>query len=79
MDTINTLLLQRQYKQYRISLGNMEAINRKYHDLKHQIGVIRLRLDAARQRFSVPRMAATAKNGCQAGVFIYEHDSREGG
>lgn len=41
LDSIQ-LLLQRQYEQYRLSRESIEAINRKYHDLKHQIGVIRL-------------------------------------
>lgn len=34
-------LLQRQYNQYRISKENDELISRIYHDLKHQIAVIR--------------------------------------
>ena len=41
VDAINGLL-QRQYEQYRQSRESMEIINRKYHDLKHQIGVIRM-------------------------------------
>lgn len=41
LDSINGLL-QRQYEQYRLSRENIEAINRKYHDLKHQIGIIRM-------------------------------------
>lgn len=45
LDSINGLL-QRQYEQYRQSRENIEAINRKYHDLKHQIGVIRLEPNA---------------------------------
>lgn len=48
VDAINGLL-QRQYEQYRLSRENMEVINRKYHDLKHQIGVIRMEPDAARR------------------------------
>ncbi len=48
LDAIHALL-QRQYEQYRISRENMDAVNRKYHDLKHQIGVIRLEPDAARR------------------------------
>ncbi|MCC8099811.1 MAG: GHKL domain-containing protein [Clostridiales bacterium] len=48
LDAIHALL-QRQYEQYRISRENMEAVNRKYHDLKHQISVIRLEPDAARR------------------------------
>lgn len=45
LDSIHGLL-QRQYEQYRQSRENIEAINRKYHDLKHQIGVIRLEANA---------------------------------
>ena len=48
LDSIQ-LLLQRQYEQYRLSRENIEAINRKYHDLKHQIGVIRLESNAAKR------------------------------
>lgn len=48
LDSINGLL-QRQYEQYRLSRENIEAINRKYHDLKHQIGVIRLEPSAEKR------------------------------
>lgn len=48
LDSINGLLL-RQYEQYRQSRENIEAINRKYHDLKHQIGVIRLESSAEKR------------------------------
>lgn len=48
LDSINGLL-QRQYEQYRQSRENIEAINRKYHDLKHQIGVIRLEASAEKR------------------------------
>lgn len=48
LDSIN-VLLQRQYDQYRQSRENIEAINRKYHDLKHQIGVIRLESNAEKR------------------------------
>ncbi len=34
-------VLNRQYEQYRQSKENIEIINRTYHDLKHQIAVIR--------------------------------------
>lgn len=40
LDITNTIL-QRQYEQYQMSKENVEMINRKYHDLKHQIGIIR--------------------------------------
>lgn len=48
LESINSLL-QRQYEQYRQSRENIEAINRKYHDLKHQIGVIRLESSAEKR------------------------------
>lgn len=48
LDAINGLL-QRQYEQYQQSRENIEAINRKYHDLKHQIGVIRLEASAEKR------------------------------
>ena len=44
VDAINGLL-QRQYEQYRQSRENIEVINRKYHDLKHQIHIIRMEQD----------------------------------
>ena len=34
-------VLQAQYVQYRASQESIDLINRKYHDLKHQIGVLR--------------------------------------
>lgn len=45
-------LLDKQYDQYRMSKENVELINRKYHDLKHKIQVIRLtESDEERQRY----------------------------
>lgn len=38
-------LLQKQYSQYRISKENDEQLRRRYHDLKHQISVIRAEND----------------------------------
>ncbi|MCD7733702.1 MAG: GHKL domain-containing protein [Clostridiales bacterium] len=38
-------LFQRQYEQYRQSRENIEMVNRKYHDLKHQIAIIRMEKD----------------------------------
>lgn len=40
LDITNTIL-QRQYEQYQMNKENVELINRKYHDLKHQIEIIR--------------------------------------
>lgn len=38
-------LLHKQYNQYRISKENDELISRRYHDLKHQISIIRAESD----------------------------------
>lgn len=40
MKAVNAIL-RRQYEQYNLSKENIEIINRKYHDLKHQIAVVR--------------------------------------
>jgi hypothetical protein len=42
-------ILQRQFAQYQYSRESMDFINRKYHDLKHQIAVIRAEKDPAKQ------------------------------
>lgn len=45
MEAINGIL-QRQYQQYEMSRSNIEVLNQKYHDLKHQIIAIRQEKDA---------------------------------
>lgn len=42
-------VLQNQYAQYRMSKESIDLINRKYHDLKHQISVLRAESDQQRQ------------------------------
>lgn len=44
MNAINAVL-QKQYIQFRASQENIELINRKYHDLKHQLQVLRTEPD----------------------------------
>lgn len=39
-------LLENQYAQYRLSRDSMEVVNRRYHDLKHQIAALRAEPDA---------------------------------
>lgn len=39
-------MLENQYAQYRMSRDSIEMINRKYHDLKHQIEALRAESDA---------------------------------
>lgn len=48
LDAIQNIL-QNQYNQYRQSRESIEVINHKYHDLKHQIAVLRAEPDAARR------------------------------
>lgn len=38
-------ILENQYAQYRMSRDSIEMINRKYHDLKHQIAALRAETD----------------------------------
>ncbi|WP_426310424.1 ATP-binding protein [Cellulosimicrobium sp. E-16] len=42
-------MLRRQHEQYLQSKRNMKIVHRKYHDLKHQIGVIRAEVDPRRR------------------------------
>ena len=48
LDAIQNIL-QNQYVQYRQSRESIDVINHKYHDLKHQIAVLRAEPDAARR------------------------------
>ena len=46
LDAIQTIL-ENHYAQYRLSRDTIELINRKYHDLKHQITALRFESDPA--------------------------------
>lgn len=46
LDAIQTIL-ENQYTQYRLSRDTIDLINRKYHDLKHQISALRSESDPA--------------------------------
>lgn len=48
LDAIQNIL-QNQYNQYRQSRESIDMINHKYHDLKHQIAVLRAEPDAAKR------------------------------
>lgn len=63
-------MLRRQHAQYLQSKRGIEIVNRKYHDLKHQIGVIRAEGDPGRRasylddlEASVSGFAAQADTG----------------
>ena len=55
LDAIKNIL-QNQYVQYRQSRESIDLINRKYHDLKHQIAVLRAEEDPARRCAFLDRM-----------------------
>ncbi|NCB62827.1 MAG: ATP-binding protein [Clostridia bacterium] len=42
-------ILQNQYQQYQQSKESIDLVNRKYHDLKHQIAVLRAEPDAEKR------------------------------
>ena len=60
MDAVNSIL-HRQYEQYNLSKENIETINRKYHDLKHQIGVIRAERDSEKREQYLKEMEEEIK------------------
>lgn len=54
-------VLQKQYQQYQLSRDSIDLINRKYHDLKHQIMVLRAEPDAAQREAYLARMEEEIK------------------
>lgn len=69
LDAIQSIL-HSQYVQYRQSRESIEAIDRKYHDLKHQIEVLRAEPDAARR--------AAFLDGMEEEIKLYEAQNKTG-
>lgn len=44
-----SIILQHQYDQYRLSIGNVELLRREFHDLKHYMLAIRGETDSAKK------------------------------
>lgn len=61
LDAINGIL-QNQYVQYQQSRESIELIDRKYHDLKHQIAALRAEPDAARRNAWLDEMESDIKS-----------------
>lgn len=59
-----------QYAQFRESQENIDAINRKYHDLKHQLEVIRRESDNDRRLAYIDEI--------EAGIRSYENEVKTG-
>ena len=55
-------ILQNQYIQYRQSRESIDLINRKYHDLKHQIAVLRAEPDAQKRADFLDGMEMEIRN-----------------
>ena len=63
-------MLQNQYAQYKQSKESIELINYKYHDLKHQIAVLRSETDPGKREEFLDKMEADIKK--------YENQNKTG-
>ena len=68
-DVMN-MLLQKQYMQFRMSQENIDLINRKYHDLKHQIQIIREEVNDGKRKEYLDEI--------EAGITRYESEYKTG-
>ena len=69
LDAIHNIL-HRQYDQYRQSKESIDLINRKYHDLKHQIAVIRAEQDPGKKQAYLDEM--------ESGIRMVEAQNKTG-
>lgn len=63
-------LFQRQYEQYRQSQESIALIHQKYHDLKHQIAIIRMEPDLEKREEYLRKM--------ESGMQYYEAEVKTG-
>lgn len=63
-------ILQSQYNLYRKSSESIDLVNRKYHDLKHQIAVLRAEEDSAKRLAFLDEMESEIK--------VYEAQNKTG-
>lgn len=69
LDAIHNVL-ETQYVQYRQSRESIEVINRKYHDLKHQIAALRKESD--------PRRRGEWLDAMESDIAVYEAQNKTG-
>lgn len=62
--------LRTQYQQYQLSRESIDLINRKYHDLKHQITVLRAEPDSAKRSAFLDQM--------EEEIRVYEAQNKTG-
>ena len=68
-------VLQNQYAQYKQSKESIELINYKYHDLKHQIAVLRSEADPGKREEFLDKMKS--KGIKLAALSSYYHSSEK--
>ena len=59
-DTLHNIM-EMQYKNYQLSKENIDMVNQKYHDLKHQIAVLRSEADPGKREAFLDKMEADIK------------------
>ena len=64
------LLMRQQFEQYQFSKSNMEVLNRKYHDMKHQIDAIRAESDDEKREGYLKEL--------EAGIEAYDSEFKTG-
>ena len=69
LDAIQNVL-QNQYVQYKQSRESIDLVNRKYHDLKHQISVLRAEQD--------PQRRIDFLDGMEEEIRVYEAQNKTG-
>lgn len=65
-----SMLMEHQFEQYQLSKSNIEILNRKYHDLKHQIAIIRAESDDSKREGYLEEM--------ETGLRLYETQNKTG-
>ena len=69
VDTLQNIL-EMQYKNYQLSRESIDVVNQKYHDLKHQINLLRSQADAGKSRDYLDKMEHEIK--------VYETQNKTG-
>lgn len=63
-------IMEMQYKNYQLSRESIDVVNQKYHDLKHQINLLRSLADAGKSRDYLDKMEHEIK--------VYETQNKTG-
>lgn len=63
-------IMEMQYKNYQLSRESIDVVNQKYHDLKHQINLLRSQADTGKSREYLDQM--------EHGIKVYETQNKTG-